>query len=117
MRWAGGDRDRGRGEDSVPNVVGQREQDGVVVLEERAFVVLEQPFADHFVDGGFLISQTDVAVKCLSLSTGLLVVESGSRVIEVLSRSLGRGGRHLFCRCICFCSRLSEKHEKRGVIT
>ena len=29
------------GEDGVPNVVGQREQDGVDVLEERASVVLD----------------------------------------------------------------------------
>ena len=56
---------RGRGrEDGVPNVVGQREQDRVV-LEERASVVLEQPVADLFADGGFLISHRDVVVEGL----------------------------------------------------
>ena len=60
MRWAGGGRGRGKGEDGVPNVVGQRAQDGVIVLEERTSVVLEQPVADLFTDGGFLISHTDV---------------------------------------------------------
>ena len=53
------------GEDGVPNVVGQREQDGVVVLEERASVVLEHPVADFFADGTFLISHADVAVEGL----------------------------------------------------
>ena len=51
------------GEDSVPKVVGQREQDGVVVLEESASVVLEQRIADLFTDGGFFISHIYVAAE------------------------------------------------------
>ena len=50
------------GEDGVPNVVGQQEQDGVV-LEERASIVLKQPVADLFTDGGFLISHIDVVAE------------------------------------------------------
>ena len=64
MRWAGSGGGLGR-EDGVPNVVGQREQDGVDVLEERASIVLEQPIADLFADGGFLISHEDVAAEGL----------------------------------------------------
>ena len=53
------------GQDGATNVVGQREQNGVVVLEARASVVLEQPIADLFTDGGYLISQIDVAAEGL----------------------------------------------------
>ena len=44
------------GQDGTTNIVGQWEQNRVVVLEARASIVLEQPIADLFTDSSYLIS-------------------------------------------------------------
>ena len=63
-RVYGGGRGRGTGENGVPNVVGQREQDGVFVLEERASLSETLP-------GLLLLNRSSLMNRTLLLSMGI----------------------------------------------
>ena len=47
-------------ENGIANVLDERHQDGIVVLEERIRVVLEEPVADPFTDFGAVVGHADV---------------------------------------------------------
>jgi hypothetical protein len=61
-RWRGGCGRWHGWEDGVADVCGERDEDRVVILEERACLVVEEQLADAFPDGRFVICDADMTV-------------------------------------------------------
>ena len=71
-----------RGKDGVPDVFRQRWEYGIVVLEERAPVVLEDPVAYLFAHQFFVIGDADVFVEFFGQTVDRIVYGGVERVSE-----------------------------------